>query len=125
MWSPESDVSEADLLVVLALLILDLSFELLHSSTGDALALYGGLGLQVMLLHPLHILSLHTNAAGGLDGSERVWVGLDGSGCFWVGLDVSGWVWMLTTVAESSLGHSSPVHRLGYMQGQAMSKHPV
>lgn len=110
---------------MLALLILDFSFELLHSSTGDALPLYGGLGLQVMLLHPLHILSLHTYAACGLDRSGWVWVGLDGSGWFWVGLGGCGWVWMLTTEAESTLGHISPVHRLGYMQGQAMSKHPV
>ena len=43
-----------------ALLVLDLSLELLHSSTGDALPLYGGLGLQVMLLHPFYMFFLHS-----------------------------------------------------------------
>ena len=47
-----------------ALLILDFSFELLDSSTGDTLPLYGGLCFQIMLLHPLNILRLrrHTSA---------------------------------------------------------------
>ena len=44
---------------MLGLLLFDLSLELLHSGTGDALPLYGGLGLLVVLLHPLHILYLN------------------------------------------------------------------
>jgi hypothetical protein len=53
----------SDLLLMLALLILDFSFELLDSSTGDTFPLYGGLCFQIMLLHPLNILRLHMHTA--------------------------------------------------------------
>ena len=49
---------------MLALLVLDLSLELLDSSTGDALSLYGGLSLQVMLLNPFYILLLYNPYIG-------------------------------------------------------------
>ena len=63
-WQTGVAYQESDLLLMFALLILDFSFELLDSSTGDTLPLYGGLCFQIMLLHPLNILRLrrHTSA---------------------------------------------------------------
>lgn len=53
----------SDLLLMFALLILDFSFQLLDSSTGDTFSLYGGLCFQIMLLHSLNILRLHMHTA--------------------------------------------------------------
>ena len=62
-WQQGVAYQESDLLLMFALLILDFSFELLDSSTGDAFPLYGGLCFQIMLLNPLNILRLHQHKA--------------------------------------------------------------
>ena len=52
----------SDLLLMLALLILDLSLQLFHSRGSDPLSLDGCLGLQIMLLHTIHIFLLHAQS---------------------------------------------------------------
>ena len=61
--------TETDLLLVSALLLLDLGFELLHSSAGDTFPLNGCLCFQIIPLYPFHIVSLYASNASRLTAS--------------------------------------------------------